>query len=110
MTDTLPPALERPTTSVRVTGSCGESMEIALCVDQGRILDGGLRSEGCEHSRACGLAAVMLALGRDLDEAAAIDTPDILAVLPDLPEDHHHCLDLAARTLHAAVDSARKQA
>jgi NifU-like protein involved in Fe-S cluster formation len=51
----------------------------------------------------CAEIACELAEGRSSEEAASMEADDILAVVPELPEDHHHCAHLASRTVREAV-------
>lgn len=91
------------TSSARVTGPCGETMEIYLQIDGEDIKDGLFYTDGCGASRVCGALAVMLAIGRNLDEAAMIEGDTLLGMIENLPEDHHHCAYLATATLRMAI-------
>lgn len=100
-------AMARPDGRGRITGSCGDSMEIFLRVVDGRIAEASFVTDGCGSSVAAASMAVELATGRALVEASRLSAGDILAALDGLPDDHRHCALLAARTLHAAVASYR---
>jgi len=91
------------TSSAKVTGPCGETMEIYLQIDGEEIKDGLFYTDGCGASKVCGALAVVLAIGRNLDEAAMIEGDTLLGMIEDLPEDHHHCAYLAAATLRTAI-------
>jgi len=95
--------LPKATSSAKVTGPCGETMEIHLEIQEDEIVDGSFVTDGCGPSKACGFVAVMLAIGRNLDDAAMIEGDTILDMFEDLPEDHHHCAYLAAATLQTAI-------
>jgi nitrogen fixation NifU-like protein len=95
--------LPEATSSARVTGPCGETMEIYLQIDREKIKDASFFTDGCGASVLCGGLALMLALGKSLDEAAAIEADTLLGMLENLPEDHHHCAQLAAETLQTAI-------
>jgi len=95
--------LPKATSSAKVTGPCGETMEIHLEIQEDEIVDGSFVTDGCGPSKACGFLAVMLAIGRNLDDAAMIEGDTILDMIEDLPEDHHHCAYLAAATLQTAI-------
>ena len=91
------------TSSARVTGPCGETMEIYLQIEEEEIVDGSFFTNGCGASVACGTVALLLALGKNLDEAASIEADTLLDIIENLPEDHLHCATLAAGTLQTAI-------
>ncbi len=93
----------------RVEGSCGRSMEIGLAVAGGRVQRSVARTDGCGCDRACLDAAARLARGKALPEIFAIDAPAILRAAGDIPDDHRHCADTAARALHAASRRAMER-
>jgi len=87
----------------RITGPCGDTMEIWLQVAEQRIVQIGFTTTGCGPSRAAGSMATELAAGRAIGEAAQIDQPEILAALGGLPKESEHCALLASNTLKAAI-------
>jgi nitrogen fixation NifU-like protein len=90
----------------RVTGACGDTIEISLRIDAERIVTGAFFSDGCGASQVCASVAVELALGVSVDAAYDISGSDILAQLPGFPEDETHCAGLAAKALNTALDDA----
>ena len=95
--------LPDPDASARVTGTCGDTMEIFLKFDRGRVTDAAYVTDGCGSSSVCGSFAVEMALGRSPDEIADIDGEAVLARLGRFPKEDEHCAFLAAGTLQAAV-------
>jgi nitrogen fixation protein NifU and related proteins len=95
--------LPEATASARVIGPCGETMEIYLQIDGEEIKDGSFFTDGCGASRFCGSLALMLAIGKNLDDAAMIEGDTLLGMIENLPEDHQHCAHLAAGTLQTAL-------
>jgi nitrogen fixation protein NifU and related proteins len=91
------------TSSARVTGPCGETMEIYLQIDGEQIEDGSFFTDGCGASKLCGAVALRLVIGKNLDEAAMIEGDTLLGMIENLPEDHRHCAYLAAGTLQTAL-------
>ncbi len=87
----------------RLTGNCGDSMEIYLRIRNDHIEEANFFTDGCGSSVACGSVVAELATGKDLDEAAQIDGDTVLMVLGVLPEEEKHCAFLAAETLMAAI-------
>jgi nitrogen fixation NifU-like protein len=95
--------MEDPDASAVLAGSCGDIMEIYLRVRDHRITACSFATTGCGPSLVSGSGACELALGRDLEDAAAIEGADILELLGGLPSDKEHCAHLAAQTLREAV-------
>lgn len=95
--------LPEATSSARVTGPCGETMEIYLQIEGEEIKDGSFFTDGCGASRLCGALALILAIGKNLDDAAMVEGDTLLNMIENLPEDHRHCAYLAAGTLQTAL-------
>ncbi len=87
----------------RITGPCGDTMEMWIRSDNGRITQATFETDGCGPSIASGSMATELAIGKSLIEAARIQQQDILVALGGLTEESKHCALLAADTLKAAV-------
>jgi len=87
----------------RVTGSCGDTIEIWLKVKNGIVADATFLTDGCATSIASGSMATELAKGRSIPEALKISQQDVLKALGGLPEESAHCALLAANTLKEAV-------
>ena len=93
----------------RITGPCGDTMEVWIRASEGHIAGVGFTTDGCGPSRATGSMATELAMGKPLTEAARIEQADILTALGGLPEESRHCALLASNTLKAAItDFGRK--
>ncbi len=102
----LPENMRRMTdadSSARITGRCGETMEMYLRVREDRVTEATFFTNGCQFSILCGCAAAKLAENRTLEEAAEIEGETIISVLKHVPQEEAHCADLAAETLRAAV-------
>ena len=87
----------------RVTGSCGDTMEIYLRVRGDRIIDANFWTDGCGTSIVSGSMTTELAKGKSIAEARSITKDVILNSLGGLPEESEHCALLAADTLREAV-------
>jgi len=94
----------------RLTGACGDTIEISVRIDDERVVTGAFFSDGCGASQVCASVAVELALGATVDAAYDISGSDILALLPGFPEDEQHCAGLAAKALNAALSDAMSRA
>lgn len=94
---------ERASCHGRITGECGETMEVFLKVSGERIEEATFLTDGCGSSVLCGYLAARLSEGRTMDEAIEIGGDTILMHLPTLPPSETHCATLAAEALHAAI-------
>ncbi len=95
--------LERAEGHARITGPCGETMEIFLEVKHERITRASFLTDGCGPSLACGSVVTQLAIGKTLDEARSITQDTIIKNLGGLPDESEHCAVLAANTLAGAI-------
>ncbi len=87
----------------KVTGPCGDTMEIWLKVKNGIIAEATFLTDGCGPSIASGSMATELATGRSIPEILKISQQDVLKALGGLPEESLHCALLAANTLKEAI-------
>ncbi len=92
-----------PDGSARITGNCGDTMEIALQFKGGRVANTYAWSNGCSSSKACVEAAILLAKGKGIEELQKINMVTIMDEVGKLPETHLHCAQLAETTLQRAV-------
>jgi nitrogen fixation NifU-like protein len=58
----------------RITGSCGDTMEISLRISGGYIVDARFWTDGCGSSIACGSAITELIKGKSISEAERLNT------------------------------------
>jgi nitrogen fixation NifU-like protein len=93
----------------RVTGTCGDTMQIFLKIENDRVKVASFLTDGCGSSTVCGSLAAELALGKTTEELTDISGDDILQILGGFPEEDRHCAFLAAETLQEALgDYVRK--
>jgi nitrogen fixation NifU-like protein len=86
-----------------ITGPQGNTMEIYLNVNGGKIMNATFWTDGCGCGIASGSMVTELARGKSVSEAEKITQQDILDALAGLPEDDIHCALLAANTLKEAI-------
>jgi nitrogen fixation NifU-like protein len=87
----------------RITGPCGDTMEIWLQIKGDIITDASFQTEGCAATVACGSMATELIKGKNLAVARSISQQKMLDSLHGLPEGNMHCALLAANTVKDAV-------
>ena len=87
----------------KVTGPCGDTMEMWLKVKDDIIRDASFMTDGCSTTIASGSMVTEMAKGRTVGEAQRISQRSILDALGGLPEDSEHCALLASNTLKEAI-------
>ncbi len=95
--------MDDPDGWARVTGSCGDTMEIYLKFENGRVKEASYFTDGCASSALSGSFAAQLAIGKDPDELTEITGDAVLNEIGRLPESDKHCASLAAETVQEAV-------
>jgi nitrogen fixation NifU-like protein len=100
--------MENPSGYGRVTGSCGDTMEIFLRLENGVVSDASFTTDGCGCSAVCASVACELAIGKGPAPVSDITGEAILEVLGDLPEKDVHCAFLAAEALQASLKACMK--
>jgi len=91
-----------------LNGACGDRMEVFLRLDGPHIVRATFMTDGCGPTVACGSMLTRMALGKNLEEAAAIRATDLVAALDGLPPEHEHCASLAVNTLRLAILNCEK--
>jgi nitrogen fixation NifU-like protein len=86
----------------RITGPCGDTMEIWLRVRDSVIQQVTFWTDGCVTTIAAGSMATELVNGKRMEQALSITQEAVLEALGGLPEDSVHCALLASNTLKAA--------
>ncbi len=96
--------MNNPDGQARLTGQCGDTIEIYLKLENNRVKDASYFTDGCASSSLSGSFAAELAIGKDPDELTAITAESIIKEIGRLPEDDKHCAYLAAETIQEALD------
>jgi nitrogen fixation NifU-like protein len=95
--------IESPDGCGRVTGPCGDTMELCLRVREGKIINATFWTDGCGTSIASGSMTTELVKRKSITEVLKITSNTILEELGGLPEESVHCSVLAADTLREAI-------
>lgn len=96
--------MKDPDGHARVTGGCGETIEMFLKFDDDRVAEASFQTDGCGSSKASGSFAAEMSLGKTPDELLEIRGEDILKRMGRLPEEDQHCAFLAAASLYEALN------
>jgi nitrogen fixation NifU-like protein len=95
--------LDDPDGYARLSGGCGDTMEIFLRFEGDRVKEASFMTDGCGSSTVCGSVAAEMSLGKSPDEIVEVTDEVIKEVLGGLPPDDEHCASLAAETLQEAL-------
>ncbi len=87
----------------KVTGPCGDTMEIWLKIKNAILVEATFLTDGCGTSISAGSMLTELARGKSISEALKITQQDVLDALGGLPQESVHCALLAANTLREAL-------
>ena len=96
--------MENPDGFAQVRGSCGDTMEMFLKMEEDVVNHCTFQTDGCGTTIACGSVATELALNKSFTQAVAgVTAKNILRCLDGLPKDDVHCAQLASETLRRAL-------
>jgi nitrogen fixation NifU-like protein len=96
--------LEHADSHVRITGPCGDTIEMWLIVEDGKISDISFMTDGCGATITCASYVTRAAKGGTIEEALRITPENVVEYLEGLPDKHRHCAKLAVMTLGAAIE------
>lgn len=95
--------IEKPDGYAKITGPCGDTVEIFLQMKNGQIENIRYTTDGCMTSHAAVSAVTVMAEGMAPKDCIRINQSSILEHLGGLPDEAKHCALLAAMTLHRAL-------
>lgn len=102
--------MEHPSASARVENpACGDVMELALRVKDGRIAEVRYRTKGCVTAIACGSALTEMLSGRSVAEAGTIRREGLVEALGGLSGETMHASHLAMDALRSALRQLRQE-
>jgi nitrogen fixation NifU-like protein len=85
-------------------GTCGDTLKVFLKIDHNTIENIRYQVLGCPGAISAAMASVDLVKGKDLEYARNINDGDVFNQLEDIPAKKHHCIQLAVKALHKAID------
>ena len=102
--------IDDPDSYVRVTGVCGDTIEMYLSVKSGKIINIKFLTNGCGATIACSSYVTRISKGKSIESAFKIKPKDVDNYFEGLPDEHKHCAKLAVITLKAVLkEYARKR-
>lgn len=87
----------------KITGPCGDTMEISIKVEDNTIQKCTFDTDGCGTSVACASIITEMVTRKTVAEARRVSQADVIEFCGGLPEEDRHCALLAADTLHEAI-------
>ncbi len=97
--------IPEPDLTSDMTGTCGDTMGIYIKMDNEVVGDAKYQVMGCAGAISAAMAVVELIKGKDLAYARSIDDGTVFKALEGIPVKKHHCIQLAVKTLHKALDA-----
>jgi len=101
--------IDDPDSYVRVTGVCGDTIEMYLSVESGKIINIKFLTNGCGATIACSSYTTRISKGKSIESAFKIKPKDIDNYFEGLPDEHKHCAKLAVITLKAVLKEYAKK-
>jgi nitrogen fixation NifU-like protein len=98
-------SMDNPDGYARSVGVCGDTMEIFLKFERGRVKKALFQADGCGSSSVCASFAVELSMGKAPGEVSRINAEVIMEKLEGLPKEDEHLAFLAAGTLQQALSN-----
>ena len=86
--------------------ACGDVLELAVRIADGRIEDIRFLAKGCVPAMACASAITELAKEKSIEQARAISRADVTNAVGGLPPASGHAAQLAIDALHAVLKPA----
>ena len=100
-------SIDNPDSRVRVTGVCGDTIEMFASIENDKIVDLKFVTDGCGFTVACANYVARTIKGKSIEEALDIEPDDIDTYFEGLPEENKHCAKLAVITLRALLEEYR---
>jgi len=101
--------IDDPDSYVRVTGVCGDTIEMYLSVESGKIINIKFLTNGCGATIACSSYTTRISRGKSIESAFKLKPKDIDNYFEGLPDEYKHCAKLAVITLKAALKEYAKK-
>jgi len=96
--------IENADSQVRITGVCGDTIEMYLAIKDERIDDIKFMTDGCGATIACASYVARAVKGKTIKEALRMKPEGVDSYFEGLPQESKHCAKLAIDTLKAALN------
>jgi nitrogen fixation NifU-like protein len=92
----------------KITGQCGDTMEISINVKNKKIIKCTFNTDGCGASISCGSMITILVTGKSISNVEKITQKDLLNYCGGLPQEDEHCALLAVVAVQKAIEDYKK--
>jgi SUF system NifU family Fe-S assembly protein len=89
---------------------CGDTLALALRIEDGRIAEARFETEGCTASVATSSIITEMITGLTIDDAMALTHEDVSEAVGGLPSSKLHSAALVIAGLHRAIGNYQQQA
>ena len=90
-------------------GECGDIVEFFLTIKKNVIEGASYDISGCMNTNASAATLAEMARGKSLESAWEITDHTIIDFLQTLPEENHHCAQLAVGAFYLALSDYEKK-
>ncbi|MGA3210017.1 MAG: iron-sulfur cluster assembly scaffold protein, partial [Terriglobales bacterium] len=87
--------------------ACGDILQLAIKVADGRITEAKFRARGCVAAIACGSQLAEMVMGQTVAQAQGLSREHLVEALGGLPDGSAHASHLAMDALAAALKDCR---
>lgn len=101
--------LDNPDGCAQKTGDCGDSITMYLLVEDGLVKQLCFELDGCINTNACCNVVASMVEGNPVAEGWSITPQQVIEFLGTLPDDHHHCAELAVGTYYLTLADYEKK-
>ena len=95
--------LQNPDGYGKRTGECGDTVEMFLCIKNGRIKSVSFDTNGRMNTNACANTVSHLTERKTIDKVWEINPDDVIDFLETLPKENYHCAELAVGAFYLAL-------
>jgi nitrogen fixation NifU-like protein len=100
--------MQNPDGYGKQTGECGDTVEMFLCIKNGRIQSVSFDTDGCINTNACANTVSHLSEGKTIEEAWEITPEDVIEFLETLPKENYHCAELVVGVFYLVLANCQE--
>ncbi|PIE70441.1 MAG: iron-sulfur cluster assembly scaffold protein [Deltaproteobacteria bacterium] len=100
---------EHPDGYGKRTGHCGDTIEFYIDIENQVMKYVAYAADGCLNTHACANTVAHWMQGKPLEAGWDLTPDQIVAFLETLPDDEHHCAELAAGAFYLALTDATQK-
>ena len=102
-------SLESPDGFGKKTGDCGDTITMYLEVKDSLVQQLCFELDGCINTNACCNVVAAMVENLPVADGWNITPAQVIEYLGTLPDDHHHCAELAVGTFYLALADYEKR-